>query len=184
MWRVRAGFMRVAESEVCRAIARIVAEPVVVTNASSLHVEGKHEQADVLDVSVRVAADDVGLRDSEVRGLRAAGVVYGRGSGGAGEVVWKRESVVSEVLSPAEEAMMKHTFAVTMKRAAEVIDAITDDDVLDAARVLLAEGMSLAQVAKIDRAMLGSAHLRACALNLDPQQASTIKRLLSENVQG
>lgn len=87
-----------------------------------------------------------------------------------------------EHLSPAEEAVMKHAFAVTMKRAAEILDAITEDDVLGAQRVLLTEGMTLVQVAKLDRAMLGAAHLRACALQLDPQQASTIKRLLSPEV--
>jgi hypothetical protein len=86
--------------------------------------------------------------------------------------------MADDVLSPAEDAMMRMAFTATMKRAADVIDAITDGDVLDAQQALLQDGMALTLVARIDRARLGCAHLRACALNLDPQQVSTIRRLV------
>jgi hypothetical protein len=71
--------------------------------------------------------------------------------------------VTSEALSPAEEAMMRECFRVTMLRAATIIDGITNNDVCDAQAVLFHGGCTLQQVAKIDRAFLASAHLRACA---------------------
>jgi hypothetical protein len=72
----------------------------------------------------------------------------------------------TEPLSPAEEAIMKHTFKVTMLRAADIIDRITNDDVMDAQTTLFSEGMSLGKLAKIDRAMLAANYLRACAQGL------------------
>lgn len=87
---------------------------------------------------------------------------------------------MSLVLSPAEELVMKQTFKATMLRAALVIDGITDDDVLTAQVTLVREGVSLINVAKVDRAMLASAHLRACALMGTDAQATTgdVRKLL------
>lgn len=64
-------------------------------------------------------------------------------------------------LSPAEDAMMKMTFKATMKRAADIIERITEDDVFDMQKQLLREGMSLQMVAKVDRLHVAVAHLRA-----------------------
>lgn len=67
-------------------------------------------------------------------------------------------------LSPDEEAVMRVTFKATMLRCADLIDGITASDVLDAQAELLATGSTLEQAARLDRATLASAHLRACAL--------------------
>ena len=66
-------------------------------------------------------------------------------------------------LSPEEEAVMKATFKATMLRAAEIVERITADDVLEQQALQLAHGATLEQVARMDRAMLAVAHLRACA---------------------
>lgn len=98
------------------------------------------------------------------------------------DTIISSEGVEPASLSPTEDEMMRMTFAATMKRAADVMDAITEEDVTDAQITLLREGMTLEQVARIDRARLGCAHLRACSMNLDPQQSSTIKKLLEEKL--
>jgi hypothetical protein len=63
-------------------------------------------------------------------------------------------------LSDNEEVVMKTTF---MLRCADIIDHMTDDDVLAKQLDLLREGMTLAQVSRLDRAMLASAWFRLCA---------------------
>jgi hypothetical protein len=69
----------------------------------------------------------------------------------------------SQPLTPAENSIMKATARAAMLRAAEIIDKITEDDVLEQQARGLREGMNLEQVAKIDRAMVASAYLRVCA---------------------
>jgi hypothetical protein len=66
-------------------------------------------------------------------------------------------------LSDNEEVVMKTTFKATMLRCADIIDHMTDDDVLAKQLDLLREGMTLAQVSRLDRAMLASAWFRLCA---------------------
>ena len=68
----------------------------------------------------------------------------------------------ADVLSPDEQAMMERTFKATMKRAADIIEAITQNDLLDAQAAMLASGVSLERVARMDRLDLAVAHLRAC----------------------
>jgi hypothetical protein len=86
-------------------------------------------------------------------------------------------------LSPAEEQVMRDTFKAALLRAADVIDRITDRHVLDAQRQLLREGVELDKVAKVDRAMLASAHLRSCAALGMNAQATTadVRKLLDKN---
>lgn len=67
------------------------------------------------------------------------------------------------VLNADEEQAMRMTFKATMIRAADIIDRITSDDVLEYQAMLLASGSTLEQVAKVDRALVASCHLRACA---------------------
>jgi len=67
------------------------------------------------------------------------------------------------LFSADEKQAINMTYKATMLRAAEIIERITPDDVLEAQAVLLASGSTLEQVAKIDRAMLAATHLRACA---------------------
>jgi hypothetical protein len=69
----------------------------------------------------------------------------------------------NEALSPEENAIMRATFRATMLRAADIIDKITQDDVLEQQARGLREGMTLQQVSKMDRAMIASAYLRLCA---------------------
>jgi hypothetical protein len=71
--------------------------------------------------------------------------------------------MTTEKLTRSEEIVLHATFKETMMRAAEILDHITDSDVQDAQMAMHAQGVSLAQLAKIDRAMIGAAHLRACA---------------------
>lgn len=66
-------------------------------------------------------------------------------------------------LSPSEQNIMRITFNTVMLRAADIIDGITENDVVDAQAQMLAEGKTLEQVSRIDRAMLAACHLRACA---------------------
>lgn len=68
-----------------------------------------------------------------------------------------------KVLSQDEENIMRITTSAAFERAADIIDKITAGDVLDMQARGLAEGMTLDQVARIDRAMLAASHLRACA---------------------
>jgi hypothetical protein len=72
-----------------------------------------------------------------------------------------------EVLSSEERYVMRITFKVAMIRAAEIVESITAGDVLDMQARLLAKGISLENVAKLDRAMLGATHLRAIAADLE-----------------
>lgn len=67
------------------------------------------------------------------------------------------------VLSSDEEITMKATSKATMLRAADIIDKITADDVLEMQARLLREGSTLEKVAKVDRAMVAAAYLRLCA---------------------
>ena len=66
------------------------------------------------------------------------------------------------------EAEIKAITRQCMIRAAEVIDKITNDDVLAHQGALLAGGMPLEKLAKVDRAMLAACHLRAMAEELKP----------------
>lgn len=70
---------------------------------------------------------------------------------------------VESTLTAGEEEVMKMTFKASMLRAADIIDRITPDDVLTAQAQLLREGNGLVKVARLDRAMLAAAHLRAYA---------------------
>jgi hypothetical protein len=69
----------------------------------------------------------------------------------------------NEGLSPDDNMVMRATFKATMLRAADIIDKISEDDVLQAQTRGLSEGMTLQQVSRIDRAMVASAYLRLCA---------------------
>lgn len=66
------------------------------------------------------------------------------------------------------------------EEAAALVDGITEDQVEEAQAVLLSEGMPLMKVARVDRAMLAAAHLRACAANGKNAQvkAADLKRYL------
>ncbi len=78
----------------------------------------------------------------------------------------KREQIdqpTQSALSIDEENVMRMTFTTTMLRAAQIIEKITEGDVLDMQAMLLSEGASLEKVARVDRAMVAAAHLRACA---------------------
>lgn len=68
------------------------------------------------------------------------------------------------VLTPGEEQVMRDTFQAAMLRAAAIIDAITQDDVADAQAAMFAQGVRLADLTKIDRALIASCHLRSCAV--------------------
>lgn len=85
-----------------------------------------------------------------------------------------------QVFSPTEEVVMKAAFKASMLRAADVIDHITEDDVFAAQTILFNEGVPVLKLAKVDRAMLASAHLRACALMGSEAQATTadVRKLL------
>lgn len=65
-------------------------------------------------------------------------------------------------LSESEEMVMKQAFKVTMLRAADIIDRITQEDVADAQMALYRQGVSLTNLAKIDRALVAACHLRSC----------------------
>ena len=69
----------------------------------------------------------------------------------------------SKALSPDEDLVMRATFKAAFLRAADIIEKITDDDVLEVQGRLLQSGSTLEQVAKLDRATIAVAHLRACA---------------------
>jgi len=66
-------------------------------------------------------------------------------------------------LSPGEEEVMKMTFKAAMLRAADIVDHITANDVLEAQAQMLRDGVPLSKVHRLDRAMIASAHLRLCA---------------------
>lgn len=68
-----------------------------------------------------------------------------------------------KILSADEDLVMQATFKAAFLRAADIVDKITADDVLAMQAALLADGATLEQVARIDRATLAVAHLRACA---------------------
>ena len=63
-----------------------------------------------------------------------------------------------------EESVLRATFTATMLRAADIVERVTARDVANAQLQMHREGMSLERLAKIDRATLAVAHLRACAL--------------------
>jgi len=62
-----------------------------------------------------------------------------------------------------QKTVIAMTIKSTLLKAADAVEHITQDDVLDAQAKLLAEGMPLEKVAKIDRADIAVAHLRMCA---------------------
>lgn len=70
---------------------------------------------------------------------------------------------MEEVLSVGEKKVMHMTVKSTLLRAADIIEHITDGDVLDMQAKMLRQGVSLTKVAKLDRAMIAAAHLRAVA---------------------
>ncbi len=67
-------------------------------------------------------------------------------------------------LTPPEDFAMRETFWATMTRCADIIDRITADDVLEAQTAMLSQGVSLERVARLDRALLASSHIRACVI--------------------
>lgn len=71
--------------------------------------------------------------------------------------------MTDNVLSAAEESIMKATFKATMLRAADIIEKITEEDVYGMQAQLLKEGVPLTDVARVDRLHVAVAHLRACA---------------------
>lgn len=71
--------------------------------------------------------------------------------------------MADKTLSPDEEMVMRATFKAAMLRAADIIENITEDDVLTLQAQMLRDGVKLDVVARIDRAMVACAHLRACA---------------------
>lgn len=73
---------------------------------------------------------------------------------------------MSDALTPGEEMVMRQSFRATMLRAAAILERLTNDDVKDMQIALLATGCTVLQVTKVDRCMVGAAHLRACAENL------------------
>ena len=68
-----------------------------------------------------------------------------------------------------ENFIMESTFKAAFLRASDILDWITEDDVLEKQAKLLRSGMSLEKVAKLDRARLGSAYLRTCAQGKIPK---------------
>lgn len=66
-------------------------------------------------------------------------------------------------LTASEQEVMKATFKATILRAAAIIDRITQEDVADAQMALYRQGVKLSDLAKIDRALVASCHLRSCA---------------------
>ncbi len=66
-------------------------------------------------------------------------------------------------LSAHEAEVMRMTLKATMLRAAAIIDAITNEDVADAQMALFEAGVKIQDLAKLDRALIASCHLRACA---------------------
>lgn len=81
------------------------------------------------------------------------------------------------VLTAGEDEIMRESFRATMLRAADIIDHITQDDVAEAQMVLFASGATLHEVSKIDRALVGSCHLRACAAGIPNQPEKQIAAL-------
>jgi hypothetical protein len=70
---------------------------------------------------------------------------------------------MSKALTKGEVSVMNATFKATMLRAAAIVEGITDDDVLEAQRQLLGEGVAPDKVTKVDRAHIAASHLRASA---------------------
>lgn len=70
---------------------------------------------------------------------------------------------MSDVLTESEQWTMDATLKASFTRAADIIDHITQSDVLEAQAALLATGTSLEKVARLDRAHLAAAHFRAIA---------------------
>jgi hypothetical protein len=85
------------------------------------------------------------------------------------------------ILTPGEEQVMKDTFRAAMLRAADIIDRITQNDVVDAQMALLATGVRLQDLAKIDRALVASCHLRSCvALHGDAPDETRARQILDD----
>ena len=84
---------------------------------------------------------------------------------------------MAEELTAGEEEVMRESFRATMLRAADIIDRITQDDVADAQAALFASGVKVGDLAKIDRALVASCHLRACAAGIPNNPANQIKEL-------
>lgn len=66
-------------------------------------------------------------------------------------------------MNPKEKSVMEMTMKASFSRAADIIDGITEQDVLDMQAHLLATGSTVANVSKVDRAMLAATHFRAIA---------------------
>jgi hypothetical protein len=67
--------------------------------------------------------------------------------------------------TPSEQMVMEQTLKASFLRAADIIDRITEQDVIDAQLVLHREGISkFEDLWRVDRAMLAAAHFRAIAL--------------------
>jgi hypothetical protein len=67
------------------------------------------------------------------------------------------------LFTPGERQMYHHTMRAAFLRAAEILEKITQADVEATQLELHQQGVSLADLAKIDRATLAVAHFRAIA---------------------
>jgi hypothetical protein len=88
-------------------------------------------------------------------------------------------------LTVGEEEIMKQTFKAAMLRAADIIDHISDVDVRDAQLALYRDGVrDYSKLGMVDRGMIASAHLRACAVMGNKAQATTsdVRKLLEKRV--
>lgn len=79
-----------------------------------------------------------------------------------------------------EDQAMRMTMKASFLRAADIIDRITANDVLNAQAHLLATGTSLEKAARLDRAHLAAAHFRAIAAGefLEGEEAMKLKLVL------
>jgi hypothetical protein len=91
--------------------------------------------------------------------------------------------MADEVLTAGEDQIMRQAFAATMRRAADIIDRMTQADVEEAQTILFLSGCTVGNVAKIDRAMLAASYLRACAAGVAEDAKERI-RLLREALNG
>jgi hypothetical protein len=80
-------------------------------------------------------------------------------------------------LTDDEELVMKASFKATMLRAADIIDRITNADVMEAQAILFGAGVALGKVARIDRAMVAASYLRACAVGMAEDANTRVAQL-------
>lgn len=81
---------------------------------------------------------------------------------------------LAEAFSPREQIIIHDTTRAAMLRAADIIDKLTESDVLALQAKMLANGVSLEKVAKIDRAGIAAAHFRICAKDIADEKESHV----------